>query len=278
MHFRALQIFEPAQIAERMLTDEDDRIKRADVPERMQLALPGEEGLRLLQRQLSDAELDEATRWISTRIGKRTSTEFLADDGKHVRFRPQWLQCVRLMVGYVLNDALEVPFLYSHRFDELEFHTGNVDSMGNHEIIAFLSRRDLQVLASQALKFKTLLARKESLRATYDRLDFGGSGDAGDQSAQRLLFEDMLAHVETTEEVSDLTEWLMMRYGQRMRDAQALARAVAEGADEPELNLDGTRKNGSSFKKPSAVGQYERIKNSVISTLANVSHAILVLS
>ncbi|PWN50172.1 hypothetical protein IE53DRAFT_107949 [Violaceomyces palustris] len=279
-------IFEPAQIAERMLTDEDDRIKRMDIPERLQLAMPGEEGLRLLERKLTDEELNQATQWASTRISQRCKTDFLDEAGKHYRAQAQWLDCVRLMLAYMLNDLLEVPFLYQHRFDELEHIVFNV-AKNKYETIDLLSRRELYTLSGLGLKFKTLMVRKESLRNIFDKLDLDrkrekaegeGSTEESDvadppMSAQRTLFEDMLSQVSSLEEVSDITEWLTMRYGQKMRDAQAVADALGEdsAADEVgDMGLNGDKGPSiSSFKKPSVVGQYERVKNSVISELAN---------
>ena len=78
-------IFEPAQIRERLLTEEDDRIRQVDVPERLQLLIPGQEGLALLERKLTDAELDDAAHWASTRIAPRCTAEFLEDYAPHAR-------------------------------------------------------------------------------------------------------------------------------------------------------------------------------------------------
>ncbi|KAN0066079.1 Transcription elongation factor spt6 [Thecaphora frezii] len=285
-------IFEPAQIAERMLTEEDDRIKRVDIPERMQLAVPGEEGLKLLERKLSDAELFEAAKWASTRISTRCTSEFLDEAGAQYRYRTDFLNCVRLMLAYMLNDLLEVPFLYQHRFDELE-QVAYDSAEQRYKGIDLLTRRELYTLSGLGLKYKTLLARKEALRDTFERLDLGPretpapeaggedavaaashTADAAAARQQKQTFEDMLDQVTSLEEVSDITEWLTMRYGQKMRDAQALAAAAsgdgaADGMDGLALNAESASSIASSgFKKPSMVGQYERVKNTIISEFA----------
>ncbi|EPQ32196.1 uncharacterized protein PFL1_00393 [Pseudozyma flocculosa PF-1] len=286
-------IFEPAQIAERMLTVEDERIKRTDVPERMQLAMPGEEGLKLLSRKLSDAELFEAAKWASTRISPRCNAEFLDDAGVQSRFRTEFLNCVRLMLAYMLNDLLEVPFLYQHRFDELEQVA--FDSVEQrYKGIDLLTRRELYTLSGLGLKFKNLLERKEALRETFERLNLGpqeapptaaeGEGEQDAEAAaaraaeaasaeeQKRVFEDMLEQATSLEEISDLTEWLTMQYGQRMRDAQKLADGGDAAADDMEgLTINGGAKSAAAagnFKKPSMVGQYERVKGTVISEFA----------
>nr|CDI51126.1 related to transcriptional regulator protein SPT6 [Melanopsichium pennsylvanicum 4] len=282
-------IFEPAQIAERMLTEEDERIKRIDIPERLQLACPGEEGLKLLERKLTDAELFEAAKWASTRISPRTSAEFLDEAGLFYRQRADFLNAVQLMLSYMLNDLLEVPFLFQHRFDELEYVT--LDEEQRFRNIDLLTRRELYTLSGLGLKFKNLLMRKDQLRATFNRIhvdvktENGDENDAADAESrddfqamrvessrqQRAVFEDMLAQAASLEEISDITEYLTLRYGQKMRDAQTLTSNGDEAAEDMEgLTLNGEPVVSSTpgFKKPSLVGQYERIKNTVLSELA----------
>ncbi|TKY90444.1 hypothetical protein EX895_000442 [Sporisorium graminicola] len=281
-------IFEPAQIAERMLTEDDERIKRIDIPERLQLSCPGEEGLKLLERKLTDAELFQAAKWASTRISTRTAAEFLDEAGLFHRQRSDFINAVQLMLSYMLNDLLEVPFLFQHRFDELELLI--VDEVDRTpRTIDLLTRRELYTLSGLAFKFKTLLVRKDQLRATFNKIHVDvkhepGAEDLGESEAsqatraessqrQRAIFEDMLAQASSLEEISDITEYLTLRYGQKMRDAQAL---TTNGSDQAAEDMEGLTLNGEplvgatpGFKKPSLVGQYERTKNTVISELAN---------
>ncbi|PWZ02826.1 transcription elongation factor SPT6 [Testicularia cyperi] len=279
-------IFEPAQIAERMLTEEDERIKRIDIPERLQLAFPGEEGLRLLERKLDDTELLEAAKWASSRVSPRTASEFLDDAGPLFRFRAEFLNSVQLMLSYMLNDLLEVPFLFQHRFDDISHLTFD-ETEGRFKNIELFKQEELSTLSALGLKYKTLLIRKDQLRTTFNKVNVGvksengGSDSAAAQDArndallrERQVFEDMLADASSLEELSDITEWLTLRYGQRMRDAQSLeASTNAAGAAE---DMEGLTLNGEAsisatpagFKKPSLVGQYERVKNTVLSELA----------
>lgn len=284
-------IFEPAQIAERMLTEEDERIKRVDIPERLQLACPGEEGLKLLERKLTDTELFEAAKWASTRISTRTAAEFLDEVGLFHRYRSEFLKAVQLMLSYMLNDLLEVPFLFQHRFDELEHYSYDETERQYHNV-DLLTRRELYTLSGLGLKFKTLLIRKDQLRATFNRIHTDVKVEDGEDNLatdneqkdeaqlaraessrqQRAIFEDMLSKAASLEEISDITEWLTLRYGQQMRDAQVLASNGTDGAAE---DMEGLTLNGESvvgttpgFKKPSLVGQYERTKNTVLSELA----------
>lgn len=274
-------IFEPAQIAERMLTEEDERIKRIDIPERLQLACPGEEGLKLLERKLTDAELFEAAKWASTRISTRTSAEFLDEAGLFHAQRSEFINAVQLMLSHMLNELLEVPFLFQHRFDELELLIFD-EAEQRQRPIDLLTRRELYTLSGLGLKFKTLLVRKDQLRATFNKLhvdvktenaDDKDNLDATDASTQqRRTCETMLAQASSLEEISDITEYLTLRYGQKMRDVQTLSN---NGFDQAAEDMEGMTLNGEpvlsatpGFKKPSLVGSYERTKNTVISELA----------
>lgn len=244
-------IFEPAQIQERLLTDEDERIRQADAPERLQLAMPGEDGLHLLERKLGDAELDDAAQWAAPRISERTAAQFLDDAAEHAWLRPEWLRCVRTVLAYLLNDMLEVPFLTQHRMDELE-HSHFNEETRTHEATPLLVRHELVVLSALGLKYKLLLARKEALRRVFDLLaaDAAAAADAD----ARAYFDELLALAGTNEEVADVAEWLSMRFGEHYRTAA--------------LRAEGEEPSERQLKKPQVVGEYERIRDTPASTLA----------
>ncbi|PWN39561.1 hypothetical protein IE81DRAFT_338403 [Ceraceosorus guamensis] len=260
-------IFEPAAIKERMLTDDDDRIRRADFPERWQLALPGEDGLQLLERQLTSSELDDAARWVNARISQRCYRLFLSPEGEFNQFLGVWQQCVRTTVAHVLNKRRDAMYLYVHHADEHELRTQHNYGAGNRQgatIITLLNRRDLQSLVSACLRFKSLLARKDSLRRLFERLlqdDVNATEEnqslavaptvpkGAPSQEQRNEFAQLLARAESTEEVADVADWLNMQFGQKLRDAQAI---------ETGLSLNG--RSATTFKKPAIVSRYERVK------------------
>lgn len=232
-------IFEPAAIQARMMTDEDDRIKRADFPERFQTLLPGDEGLQLLERVLTAEELDECTRWVSRRFSYRSNKTFLNDADELAAYREQWFRCVRSMVELIINQRREAMYLCTHRVDDYELRV-------NDQIVDLLQRRDFSALVAACLKFKTLLARRDSLRATFAKLS---TAEFAPTDEEQIIFEQMIQRSESTDEVADVAEWLVMRYGQRMRDAQA--------HDE------------SSFKRPTVISKYEQLKATPVSAFAN---------
>ncbi|KAI3479482.1 hypothetical protein L1887_58500 [Cichorium endivia] len=243
-------IFEPAQIAERMLTEEDERIKRIDIQSVSSSHAPAKRASSSSNASSQTPELFEAAKWASTRISAKSAAEFLDDAGLFFRFRSEFLNASSSCSSYMLNDLLEVPFLFQHRVDDLEH------------------------LCALGLKFKTILIRKDQLRATFNKIHIDVKAEAGNDGVtaegepkqedaraqasrnQRAVFEDMLAQASSLEEISDITEWLTLRYGQKMRDAQALASSTA--ADSAADDMDGLTIDGepviqrhAGFKKPS---------------------------
>ena len=271
------EIFEPAQIAEKMLTEKDEVIKQLDYPERMQLMLSFDGGIEMLSKELTEEELDEAATWVSTRISRRCQRIFIDEDGDDHLYYPQWLGCVRLMVKYILNDGLEAPYLIQHKTDELELRTSERDpTTGQVRIVEFLRSREMHTLVESSLKFKTLLARRATLRDVFQRMhaaEFGvKDADADDLSrtATGEKFQALLANTSSLEEVSDLTEYLALQHGQKLRDVQALeSRNPDNLADD--LDSDLHVNSGSkvvSYKKSGRQGEYERLKASSVSHFA----------
>ncbi|WFC97997.1 Transcription elongation factor spt6 [Malassezia yamatoensis] len=230
---------------------EDDRIKQVDIPERIQLAFPGLEGLQLLEERLSDQDLDQAAQWASSRISARCAADFLDEGAVHARLHTEWLQCVRRMLGYMLNDYLEVSFLTQHRLDELD-HSHFNEHTRKYETIPLLLRQELLTLSSLGIKFKMLRARKESLRQTFGQLQ-ASLGDAVSADL-RSYFSDLLAQASSFEEVTDINEWLAMQFGERFRDATAL--------------IEADQISRPLLKKPTVVSEYERLKATPLAQLA----------
>ncbi|KAK0547552.1 Transcription elongation factor spt6 [Tilletia horrida] len=263
-------IFEPAQIEARMLTDADDRIKRNDIPERMQAALPGLDGIQLLTRSLTESELNEAAFYLYGDISPRTVANFTRQNAPFGSLMESFLRAVQAMLRYIYSPHYEEAVqLYHNRLDELV-----TDAPAS---IKLLDLKDLHSLVAKALKYKGLLARKDNLRATISHIEAVGpetddaqngdpSGDAADalRKNERDLVYGMLREARTIEEVTDLADWLMMRYGIYMRGAQAQRRRDAEPLegldDDLETGLSLADRSSSGFKRPTLVSTYERLK------------------
>lgn len=266
------------------------------MPERYQLTLPGDDGLELLERKLTDSELDSATKWVGPRISNRCVSLFLNSSGQYFNHQKDWYACVRGMLDASLNQLLEAPYLFQHKYDELEFDVEERERGGEKKKRAdYLVRRELSNLVHLGLKFKVLLKRKEKLEITFEKLmaeiepkDEDNDSDSLDDeeekerkrrkkedlAKQRKEFDHLLEISSSSEEVSDLTEWLVMIHGQRMRDAQTQIAAALDDSlgDELDSALNITSKPSAAlptFKKPSIIGLYESTKSSIISKLAS---------
>ncbi|CAD6888586.1 unnamed protein product [Tilletia controversa] len=271
-------IFEPAQIEARMLTDADERIKRNDIPERMQAALPGLEGIKLITRELSETELHEAAAWSFHDISARSADLFTGETAPYRDMIDHFIRVVGKMLGHIYSlQHEEAVHLFHNRFDELVTDPP--------ESIKLLELRDLHLLFAKAIKYKSLLARKDTLRATIGRIEGLGpensqlENDPGGDAARALsknerdLVYGMLSEAATIEEVTDLADWLMMRYGKQMRDSQNQASRDADALDGLDDDLDagpalGERSGAGFFKRPTLISTYERLKFSHNAELA----------
>ncbi|KAE8258218.1 hypothetical protein A4X13_0g1828 [Tilletia indica] len=265
-------IFEPAQIEARMLTDADDRIKRTDIPERMQAALPGLEGIKLLTRELSEEELNDAAFWLYQDISPRSVDLFTKDGAPYANMLESFLHVVKRMLRYIYSSQFEeAVHIFHNHFDDLVTDPP--------ESIKLLELKDLHLLVAKAMKYKSLLARKDTLRATIGRIEGLGPEDGqqedDDPSSdaalalsknERDLVYGMLKEANTIEEVTDLADWLMMRYGKQMRDSQALGTRDDNPDGEAE-DLDAGLALGQ-FKRPTLISTYERLKFSHNAELA----------
>ncbi|KAK0522786.1 Transcription elongation factor spt6 [Tilletia horrida] len=271
-------IFEPAQIEARMLTDADEYIKKNNIPERIQNALPGPDGYKLLERVFSDEELNQAAFWLYRDISPRSIENFTKPTARYHHMLQHFLHTVKQVLSrtYAPNFE-EAVHIFHNQLDELVTDPPHS--------IKLLELRDLHLIVAKAIKFKSLFARKDTLRATIERIEGLGPADAElqdgadpDSEAARALSQNerdlvygMLNAASTVEEVTDLADWLMMRYGKQMRDSQALgARDVdVEGLDEDlEAGLALDAEKGAVLKRPTLISTYERLKFSHNAELA----------
>ncbi|KAK5107078.1 Transcription elongation factor spt6, partial [Cryomyces antarcticus] len=164
-------VFEPSQLIDRMLTDEDNEIRNLDVPERFQIA-------RKIYKQpeLSDEEAAARAReeslWISNMMLPKKRFGL---DGIEEPFQKSIAKVLDLMN----REDFEVPFIFQHRKDYL-IHAAKVDitpDPNNHgepdyEVKAekLLNQSDLWEVFDLDLKFRALVEKREALQRAYDNL------------------------------------------------------------------------------------------------------------
>ncbi|KAF2762407.1 transcription elongation factor-like protein spt6 [Pseudovirgaria hyperparasitica] len=221
-------VFEPSELIDRMLTDEDNEIRRKDVPERFQVArkpfkerdYTNEAGLQLLQ---------EEAQWISNLLlpKKRLASGYV----------DPFKQSVRKVLDFMVVEDYEVPFIFQHRKDFL-IHSAAEDGEDDRPE-RLLSQDDLWEIFELDLKFRGLVEKREALQATYEGLkSITGSTD--------VVFEDMIIEAVTMEEIQDIQEYLHFRYAGATKD----------------LSLIQSETNGSQKRAQSAKSMFERIRSS----------------
>ena len=229
-------VFEPSQLAERMLTEEDNEIRHTDEPERFQLA-------RKPYRHviLTDEQFREEATWIS---------DLLLPKRGSLWKRPELHEPFRRSVGKVLefmvSEDYEVPFIFHNRKDYL-IHANKIplgkDANGEmqYEIEAakLLNQTDLWEIMDLDLKFRGLIDKRNSLQRTYDNL-------LSNSIPPDSIFEAMLPTAKTMEELQDVQDYLYFQYTSQLKDL-----ATLNGGDQSLVPRKATTSNT----------MFERIRN-----------------
>lgn len=221
--------------------DHDDNVIRAnDIPERMQLATSSlsSSSTLTLPSEFPVSELDAASYWVSLRISPRTEHEIFRPDGKYHEHLEAFSAAVSDALHSILCKNHEVPYIWTHRRDNLSVFTPG----GNPPRIELLSRTELWRVGVLGARYRALYERKETLRQTYERMGVEDKYYEGD----------IIDQVDSVEVVTDVMDWLCMKYPDRHRDALEVVEA------------------GRQQKKPNRVSAYERVKATPISKLAIV--------
>lgn len=202
-------IFDPAQLKEMMLTEEDDRIRSTDIPERLQIARG-----RFLDEELSPEEqaqrISDEADWISTLMWPQKRSEI---------FTPELLEPFKRVVRQVLTffnvDNLEAPFISQHRKDYLIHSVEIPDPSGQETTIThaakMLTQSELWEVLELDLKFRGLLERKRAQWKTYEIVkESTGKPDE--------IIEELLKAPVNPDEIQDLHDYMYFQYAAQLKD------------------------------------------------------------
>ncbi|BGP16764.1 hypothetical protein JCM10213_002156 [Rhodosporidiobolus nylandii] len=251
-------IFEPSEIASRMLTEEDEKIRTTDVPERMQLASSGLPSFALsdegeLQPLIPQSELRPAALWMSDKLTRDTVGKFtLRDDmGNPAHLHSEYLAAVEAVVRFVNVEFLEPPHIWAHRADYLFYAPP-----GEHPQ-PLLQEDDLWRVAALSVKYRAFLVKRDELLAIWRSL-----------GAEDVEADDVIEQLQTGEEVSDALSWISLRWGDKVRDLKRMKGEQGEGEDGEPVEKDAPKR-----PKRALAGRdnaYENAKKSVVSKLAEL--------
>ena len=205
-------VFEPSQLVDRMLTDEDNRIRINDQPERFQIARKPYKDL-----ELSDAELNEESYWISRLMLPKKRFDQNLQDAFH--------KAVSKVLEFMNVDEYEVPFIFQHRKDYL-IHAQKVATSPNpnnpnapeYVVSAekLLTQSDLWEVFDHDLKFRGLIEKRHALQKTYENLVSMSEG------WQDPIVEELLPFSQTMEELQDVQDYIHFQHSSRLADLAVL--------------------------------------------------------
>ncbi|EPX73751.1 transcription elongation factor Spt6 [Schizosaccharomyces octosporus yFS286] len=196
-------IFEPSELQEKMLTEEDEIIRITDEPERMQLYMKRNE-------DCTDQEILDESLWIANRILEKRH-DIKTDLLDHFR------SAVRHTVHFFVRESLEVPFIWQHRRDYIVHYDRQRDS-----ITPLLNQDDLWCIFNLCTRYWSLHSKKKDLMKLYS--DLGIS----DEMVVTLCQE-----ASTLETVDDLNDYLHFTYSEQIRDRALL---VGTGLRRPQVS------------------------------------------
>ena len=231
-------VFEPSQLAEKMLTDEDNQIRSIDEPERFHIARKAYQHL-----VLTDDQIKEESIWISNLMLPKKRLE--GD------LKEPFQKSVAKVLEFMITEEYEVPFIFQHRKDYL-IHAVKVEvtpdphNQGAPQYVVsaekLLNQSDLWDIFDLDLKFRALIDKRNALQRTYDRIK------SISPDLQDSVFEEMLPAAVTMEELQDVQDYLYFQHSSLLTDLN-----IAEGS--------GT--NGTAIQRRPGASKsiFERIRN-----------------
>lgn len=206
-HLDLKDVFEPSQLAEKMLTEEDNDIRFTDEPERCQVARKPYKHI-----VLSEEQFKEEAVWISNLMlpKKRLDPDL----------REPFQRSIAKVLEFMITDEWEVPFIFQHRKDYL-IHAAKVPVTPDaynpdgpqYRVKAekLLNMIDLWDIFDLDLKFRGLVDKRNTLQRTYDNLQ-------SLSNVKDSIFEEMLPAAVTMEELQDVQEYMHFQYSSQLKD------------------------------------------------------------
>lgn len=232
-------VFEPSQLAEKMLTDEDNTIRFKDEPERFQIARKPYEHV-----VLTDEQFREEAVWVSASMMMRRRI----DPSQQEPFQ----KAVAKVLEFMTIDSYEVPFIFQHRRDYL-IHTEKVQvspdprnpDQPEFKVKAekLLNMVDLWDIFDLDLKYRAMIDKRNNLIKTYEAVK--QTADVQDP-----VLDSLLAEAGSMDELQDLQDYLYFQYSSQIKDASEM---------EAEANGEA---NGGPRRKAAGKHMFERIRNS----------------
>ncbi|KAF2084298.1 transcription elongation factor spt6 [Saccharata proteae CBS 121410] len=226
-------VFEPSQLVEKMLTDEDNQIRAIDVPERFQLARKSFKPVDLPHEELM-SRMGKEAKWITDLMFPKKSISG--------NYREPFEKAVKKVLEFMNVDELEVPFIFLHRKDYL-IHSGSTEQDQDDPDAAsgpqrLLMSSDLWDVFDYDLKYRALSEKRDTLQRTYDNVR-SVTGLEHDP-----IVEEMIDAAISMEEIQDIQDYIHFRYSAELKDVNAMeaeANGVQKRARATNVNYERIR-------------------------------------
>ncbi|KAJ3075872.1 Transcription elongation factor spt6 [Podochytrium sp. JEL0797] len=199
-------IYEPSEIAERLLTEEDEVIRLKDIPERFQL--------RPDHAPLSEQETARESTYIETHL----LDTLPKSHPFHLASPTSRQTAVSKILKFLTEEHFEVPFIFGHRKDYLVL----VDSDG--QLVGSLDRGDLWKIVDADATFLTIETKRKTIKSLIT--DLRTSPDLlSSKPVQEVLLHDtyvdeMLRAAESVEDVADVGLYLQLYYSEEIKKVE----------------------------------------------------------
>ncbi|KAL7272149.1 Transcription elongation factor spt6 [Rhizina undulata] len=200
-------VFEPSELAERMLTDEDNEIRAIDEPERFQIARKPYAHL-----MIDENDLAEEGDWVASLL-------LASKNDLEPRLRESFVKAVKKVLEFFVIEAMEVPFVFQHRKDYL-IHAEKIqkrnprDGEMPYDLFAqrLLSQDDLWEILELDLKFRAYLDKRKAFFRIYKNL----KQMAGIEEDELAM--DAINAAEIGDQVQDVLDYMHFRYHSELKD------------------------------------------------------------
>ncbi|KAJ4498038.1 SH2 domain-containing protein [Lentinula lateritia] len=241
-------VFEPSEIREHLLTEDDNLIRARDTPERMQLttsSLSEAASISLHQTIIAENLNKDGARWVTLRLSPEKQKEFFSANGAYQHLQGELVMAVTFALRAMFVEEYEVPFIWTHRRDYISHFDVNDTRSPRLEL---LSLPELWRIYALGQKYRSLVERRNALSASYRRL---GVTDT-------YYTDEIFPAIDSVELVADTSEWLLMKYKDKKENVVAF-----RFHDDDEAEVE------KKHKMPSRISAYELAKKSIVSRLAD---------
>lgn len=204
-------VFEPSQLREKLLTDEDNEIRATDEPERFQL------DRRPFKKSQTSPDLKEETQWIADQMWE--ARKFSMESSLEGPFS----KAVNKVLEFFVVDYVEVPYVFQHRKDYLiqarkvknpHYDRRDQDSTeSEYEVKGekLLNQDDLWRILELDIKFRGFIEKRsavEKLVATLRSIDIEDD-----------MLEELIPQAREMDELQDLLDYVNFKYAAQLKSA-----------------------------------------------------------